>query len=115
PNDGFSLDDFCLIVPVPLTASPITCNNTSNPPFIFPGQPILFNTDIQNKGTTPLSSVVSQLLIDTVLVATDTINYPTPLPTGGTQIHVYSYTWITTPGVHTICNVTTYPNDSIDQ
>ncbi|MEP7169003.1 MAG: T9SS type A sorting domain-containing protein, partial [Bacteroidota bacterium] len=115
PTDGFSIDDFCLIVPVPLTASPVSCHNTASPPFIFPGQAISFDTDVKNKGTTPLDSVVVQLFIDNNLISAETVNYSPALTLGQTANHVFTNTWVTTPGVHNVCNVTTFPNGGTDQ
>ncbi|HKR06760.1 MAG TPA: T9SS type A sorting domain-containing protein [Bacteroidia bacterium] len=115
PSDGFSIDDFCLIVPVPLTAQPTTCHNTSNPPFIFPGQPILFDANIRNAGTTALDSVVAQLWIGANLIASDTINFSPPLLYNQSLNHVFSNSWTTAPGVWEICMVTTYPNGGTDQ
>src|SRR6185436_9146729 len=108
PTDGFSMDDFCLIVPVPLTAQPTSCHNTSNPPFIFPGQPISFDTDIRNAGTTPLDLVVAQVILD------GNVNYSPALPYNGAANHVFTNTWVTAPGVHNVCMVTTYPNQGVD-
>jgi hypothetical protein len=114
PTDGFSIDDFCMIVPVPLTAQPTTCHNTSNPPFIFPGQAISFDTYVRNAGTTPLTSVVTQLFINNGLIATDTVNYSPALSYNQSANHVFSNTWVTVPGVNNICMVTSYPNQGID-
>ncbi|MEO5571292.1 MAG: T9SS type A sorting domain-containing protein, partial [Bacteroidia bacterium] len=115
-GDGFSIDNFCVTVPVPLTVSPTTCNNTSNPPFIFPGQTITFNTDIKNQGFTPITSAVACLYIDGVLQggACDTINYSPALAFHQSANHVFSSSYVTTPGVHTTCMVTTFPNQGND-
>jgi hypothetical protein len=113
--DGFSIDDFCMEVPVPLTAAPVTIKDNTTFPLIFAGQPIQFSSDLKNKGTTPLSYLEAQLWIDNNQVANDIINYTPNLAAGATQLHSFSsFTWIATAGIHDVCVITNNPNQSAD-
>ncbi len=113
--DGFSIDDFCLDVPVPLTASPTSVGNaTSGFPCVFEGQNVTFNSTIKNVGTIAMNSVNAQLIIDGSPIVTDPITYAPPLPPNGSQVHSFSTTWLATPGTHTICVVTSLPNGQTD-
>ncbi len=114
-EDGFSLDDFCIEIPVPLTAAPVKVGDDAPFPLVFTGQNIVFNADISNKGTAPLTSVDAQLWIGTNMVGTDNITYTPALPTGGVQNHNFtSYPWLATAGSHDICVITDNPNASTD-
>jgi hypothetical protein len=115
--DGFSIDDFCLEVPVPLTVSPVTiANSASGNPFIFPGQSITFNSNIKNTGTTPVTSAVACVYLDgnPVPLACDTVNFSPALLLNQFQNHVFTNSWISTPGVHSVCVITSYPNQGTD-
>lgn len=115
-EDGFSLDDFCLTVPVPLTASPVTIgNNAVIGGLLFAGQPLTFDADIKNTGTTPLSSVVAGLYVNNNLLVSDTIDYLPALPSGQSLNHAFSQQWISTAGINNVCVITSYPNQSVDQ
>jgi hypothetical protein len=113
-GEGFLLDDFCLEVPVPITAAPVTLFSNASFPLIFQGQSLQFSAHLKNKGTTPLSSLQAQLWIDGVLVVTDQKNYSPPLPPNDSSLHTFSYVWTATPGMHTICVVTANPNGTAD-
>jgi len=113
--DGFSIDDFSIIIPVPLTAAPITVNtNAINNNFIFPGQVVQFTSPISNPGTTPLTSVNATLTINGVPFVTDPIAYSPALPSQQNLLHTFSTTWIAAPGVYDICVITSDPNNGID-
>jgi len=114
-NDGFSIDDFCLEVPVPLTASPVTIGDNAALPLIFEGQPLIFNADLMNKGTTPLTTLEAQLWIDGALVGTDLVSYSPALTIGNFQNHAFtSNIWPAVAGTHDICVITANPNSSVD-
>jgi hypothetical protein len=113
--DGFSIDDFCMEVPVPLTAAPVTIKDNTTFPLIFAGQPIQFSSDLKNKGTTPINYLEAQLWINGVQVANDVINYSPPLAPNATQLHNFSsYTWNAVAGSNQVCVVTSKPNQLTD-
>ncbi|MBL0340544.1 MAG: T9SS type A sorting domain-containing protein [Bacteroidetes bacterium] len=113
--DGFSIDDFSITIPVPLTASPIIVNtNTINNNFIFPGQVVQFSSPISNPGTTPLTSVNATLTINGVPLVTDPISYAPALPSQQNQVHAFSQQWTAAPGVYDVCVITSDPNNGID-
>jgi len=113
--DGFSIDDFKIDVPVPLTAAPITVNtNAINTSFIFPGQTVLFTSPISNPGTTPLTSVNATLTINGVPLVTDPISYSPALPSQQNLPHTFSQSWIASPGVYEVCVITSEPNNGVD-
>jgi hypothetical protein len=121
-QDGFSIDDFNLIIPVPLTAAPLAINtNTINNSFIFPGQSVQFTSPISNPGTTPLTSVNATITITEVgnpvpvLTVTDPIAYSPALPTQQNLAHTFSQLWTASPGVYDVCVITSDPNNGIDQ
>jgi hypothetical protein len=120
-QDGFSIDDFRLDIPVPLTAAPITVNtNTINSSFIFPGQPVQFSSPILNPGTTPLDSVQVTITITPaggtvpIVTYTDPVTYSPALPSQQNLVHIFSQLWTAAPGVYDVCAITSFPNGSPD-
>jgi hypothetical protein len=113
-GDGFLLDDFCIEVPVPVTAAPVTIKDNTTFPLIFEGQNIQFSSHLKNKGTTPLSTLDAQLWIDGNLIVTDPITYSPPLPLNDSALHTFSITWPATAGTHNVCVVTANPNGTAD-
>ncbi|HNU33123.1 MAG TPA: T9SS type A sorting domain-containing protein [Bacteroidia bacterium] len=114
-DDGFSIDDFCLEVPVPLTSTPTSVGSTNVPAaLIFPGQCITFKSLLKNDGTTPLNTMVATLQIDGTTYVSDVVGYPTPLASGASQVHNFSNCWSAVPGTHNICVITSLPNNSAD-
>lgn len=114
-QDGFSIDDFKIQIPVPLTAAPIVVNtNTVNNSFIFPGQSVQFSSPISNPGTTPLTSVIATLTINGVPFTTDTIYYNPALPAAQNLLHTFLQNWTAGPGVYDVCVITSEPNFGID-
>ena len=114
-RDGYSIDDFCLIVPVPLTATPISISNANNVPLIFPGQPITFNTRILNDGTTALNNLQAWVWVDNnTPFSQDAIIFGNSLTPNAFYNHTFANTWIATPGIHTVCAATYDPNQSLD-
>ncbi|MBK9423449.1 MAG: T9SS type A sorting domain-containing protein [Bacteroidetes bacterium] len=114
-EDGFSIDDFCVTVPVPLTAAPITVNTSAiNNSFIFPGQSIQFTSPISNPGTTPLTSVDATLTINGVPIVTDPIAYSPALASQANLPHTFSQLWTAAPGVYDVCVITSNPNGGTD-
>lgn len=114
-TDGFSLDDFCLEVPVPLTAAPVTIKDNAPTPLIFSGQTIQFRSHIKNRGTTPLNEVEAQLWIDGNFIGANQISYSPALLTGDSALHNFPFNWVATAGFHNVCVVTANPNSSVDQ
>ncbi len=113
--DGVSLDDFSLTVPVPLSAAPLNIQtNTINNTFVFPGQAIDFTTDLYNRGTTPLDTLIATLYIDNNPVEIDTVAFAPQLLRDNFVNHVWDTQWIASPGVHDICVVTSQPNFMAD-
>ena len=113
--DGVSLDDFSLSVPVPLSAAPTSLNtNTINNTFVFPGQVISFDSDLTNRGTTPLDTLIATLTIDGQVIEVDTIAYTPALERDDVLNHIWQSTWTASPGVHDICVITSEPNFSPD-
>jgi hypothetical protein len=113
--DGVSLDDFYLSVPVPLSAAPTSLNtNTINNTFVFPGQVIDFNSDITNRGTTALDTLIVTLTVDGPAVEIDTLFFSPALARDDFINHVWQYNWTASPGVHDICVITSEPNFSPD-
>ncbi|HEX5001005.1 MAG TPA: CARDB domain-containing protein [Bacteroidia bacterium] len=115
-QDGHTIDDFCLIVPVPLTAAPLNVQtNTINSSFIFPGQTVQFSSLLSNPGTTALDSVDVTLTINGVPFVTDsTVIYTTPLAAGANQLLTFLQNWQAAPGVYDICVITSNPNGMPD-
>jgi hypothetical protein len=120
-QDGFSIDDFKIEIPVPLTAAPLTiASNAINNSFIFPGQQVQFNSNLSNPGTTPLSSVNATITVTPVggstpvLTFTDPVNYTPALASQASLNHVFSQIWTAAPGVYDVCVITSLPNGSAD-
>jgi hypothetical protein len=115
-QDGFSVDDFQIRIPAPLSASPLTVNtNVANNSFIFPGQPIQFSSPLSNTGTTPLNSVNATVTINGIPIFTDTVFYSPPLNSNQSLLHNFTQLWNAIPGVHEVCVITSDPNVDIDQ
>ncbi len=119
--DGFSIDDFRIDIPVPLTASPITVNtNTINTSFIFPGQSVQFSSPISNPGTTPLTSVNATITITPVgsstpiFTLTDPIAYNPALASQANLPHIFTQIWNAIPGTYDVCVITSEPNGGTD-
>jgi len=120
-QDGFSIDNFEIEIPVPLTAAPVTVgSNAINNNFVFPGQQVQFNSNISNPGTTPLSSVNATITVTPVgsstpvLTFTDPINYAPALPSQQALNHLFSQNWTAAPGVYNVCVITSLPNGAAD-
>ncbi len=112
---GYSIDDFCLTVPVPLTTTPTAITDLPTTPHLnFPGQSICFRTTIKNDGTTAINSTAVQLVIDNTPISLDTVNYSPALASGASQNYQFSTCWTGAPGLHTVCAITSYPNQSTD-
>jgi hypothetical protein len=115
-QDGFSIDDFRIHIPIPLSASPVTVTtNAVNNNFIIPGQPVQFTSPISNPGTTPLTSVHATLTVNGVPIVTDTIFYSPALPSQQNLPHTFSQLWNAAPGVYQVCVITSNPNNALDQ
>ncbi len=112
---GYTIDDFCLTVPVPLTTNPTSVSDLPLTPHLnFPGQTICFQTTIKNDGNTPITSTAVQLVIDGTPVSLDTVNYSPALALGASQVYQFSNCWVGAPGLHTVCAITSYPNQGTD-
>lgn len=113
--DGFTIDDFCLTVPVPLTVHPLTVNTTAiNNCFIFPGQCINITSPVHNDGTTAVNGCTAEVLIDNVHFVTDTLTFATALNPNASTTYTSSICWGASPGLHTVCVITSLPNGQTD-
>lgn len=113
--DGFSIDDFCLTVPVPLTVHPVTVNTTAvNNCFIFPGQCINITAPINNDGTTAVNGCTAEITIDGVHWLSDTLTFTSALAPGANTTYTSTQCWSASPGLHTVCVITTLPNGQTD-
>lgn len=113
-TDGYSIDDFCLTVPVPLTTTPISLVPASGS-LVFPGQSIPFTTRILNDGTTAINTLTATLWIDgNAPTSTDNIVFGSPVAPNAKVPYTFVTPWIATPGVHQVCASTTFPNGSVD-
>lgn len=118
--DGFSIDNWNMSIPVPLTASPITINtNAINSNFIFPGQSVQFTSPISNPGTTPLTSVNATITISPIgqapiVTYTDPIAYAPALAAQANLPHIFTQLWTAAPGVYEVCVITSEPNNGVD-
>jgi hypothetical protein len=115
-TDGYSIDNFCVSVPVPLTVTPINVSTAvpSGPPFIFPGQSIPFKSKIFNDGTSVVNSLVATLSVDGTMISNDTITLSNPFNPGTSLNYTFLNNWTASPGYHTVCVSTYYPNQSAD-
>ncbi len=114
-QDGFSIDDFRIDIPIPLSAAPVQVNTSAiNNSFIFPGQQVTFSAPIRNPGTTPLTSVIATLTIDGVPFSSDTIFYNPALPSAQSLLHNFTQNWTAAPGVYNVCVITSQPNFGLD-
>ncbi|MBL0051555.1 MAG: T9SS type A sorting domain-containing protein [Bacteroidetes bacterium] len=117
PNDGFSIDDFELYIPITVSAASQEVK-PANKLLIPGGQPI--RGLVVNKGTTPLSKVAVTLTYGSLanVIVTDTIDFNVvngaPLPLNSTYWHTFSQPVSAIPGCQTICMYTSYPNQQND-
>ena len=114
-TNGYSIDDFCLTVPVPLTVTPVAVSTANpGPPFIFPGQSMPFKSKIYNDGTSAVNNFVTTLSVDGNIISNDTVTLATPLNPNTNINYTYVNGWIASPGFHNVCVSTYYPNQSAD-
>ncbi len=113
--DGFSIDDFCLNIPNPLTVTPTSITNNGVGFCIFPGQCVQFNSVIKNLGTTPVTSTVLTLVVDGVTVSVDTATFNPAIPlNGNSPPYAFNNCWTAQQGTHSVCVYTSLPNGSAD-
>ncbi len=114
-TDGYSIDNFCMTVPVPLTVTPLQVSTANpGPPFILPGQNIPFKSKIFNDGTSAVTSLVATLSIDGNIISNDTVVPGTPLAPSTSMFYTFANSWAASPGYHDVCVSTYYPNQSAD-
>lgn len=114
-TNGYSIDDFCLTVPVPLTVTPVAVSTANpGPPFIFPGQSMPFKSKIYNDGTSAVNNFVTTLSVDGNIISNDTVTLTTPLNPNTNINYTYVNGWIASPGFHNVCVSTYFPNQSAD-
>ncbi len=111
--DGYSIDDFCVSVPVPLTVTPVSVKKVG-PPFIFPGQSIPFEAKIFNDGTSQITSFKATLWIDTQAPTSVDLVSSLTLAPGASIVYPFVNSWIATPGIHQVCVSTELPNGGVD-
>ena len=113
--DGFSLDDFCLSLAAPESASPVSLEINTSLPLYFPGQCYDFTTSFTNTGVNDLVSLDASLYVDGVPVSTSPLTFNPVLPTGiVSPDFTFPGCWTATPGTHEICVITSNPNGGID-
>ncbi len=116
-GDGYSIDDFAMKIPVPISISPIDLYDTNRPELIFPNQQVNFTTKLYNEGTTTLNFVTASLYVDNNLISQDLVDFTA---TGGaidrdtSRLYSFQNNWTATPGEHRICVVTSNPNGITD-
>jgi len=114
-TNGYSIDDFCVNVPVPLTVTPVAVSTANpGPPFIFPGQSMPFKSKIYNDGTSAVNNFVATLSVDGNIISNDTVTLATPLNPNTNMNYTFVNGWIASPGFHNVCVSTYYPNQSAD-
>ncbi|MEP7262966.1 MAG: CARDB domain-containing protein [Bacteroidota bacterium] len=114
-QDGYSIDDFEIEVPIPVTVSPQSIQATVNGGYLlFPGVPINFKTTIKNKGTSAAASCNATLVIDSTIIVTDHITFTPPLAKDSAELHTFSVSPLLSPGYHSVCVYTDLPNGTQD-
>ncbi|MFI5218790.1 MAG: T9SS type A sorting domain-containing protein [Bacteroidia bacterium] len=113
--DGISIDDFCINIPPPLSASANSIAVNNPVPLYFPGQCLLFKAEFGNSGTVDITTLTANLFVDGNLIDSDVVNFSPPLVPGAVSpVHIFSNCWTAMPGIHTACVETSNPNGSAD-
>lgn len=113
-SDGFSVDNFNIYRPIPITAATTDVKATFG--ILQPGLQSITAT-LKNTGYIPLANTLVTLTVDGNIICTDTIN-PTPtvggVPFDSTWQHTFTCLWDATPGAHYVCAYTSQPNSVAD-
>lgn len=109
--DGFSIDDFNIFIPISLSAASVSVKPANN--ILTPG-PQYITGVVKNKGTTKLDYCTVTLSIDGNVIVTDSAYFPVPIKLDSTENWVFSLPWNASPGPHTICMWTSFPNGTAD-
>lgn len=116
-TDGYSMDDFTIEVPIPLSVSPktITAVNASSQGYLlFPGIGTQFTAGIKNLGTTVATTMNVTLSVDNQIIVTDAVTFSPGIATDSIRPHTFSVNPILSPGLHQVCVWTDSPNGSVD-
>jgi hypothetical protein len=115
-RDGYSIDDFEVEVPIPVSIAPqqIQASSVSGGLLLFPGVPIEFKAPIKNKGTNPASTCNATLVIDNNLIVTDAVVFSPSVLKDSIQTHTFSVNPVLSPGFHSVCVYTDQPNGTQD-
>ncbi|NNM15298.1 MAG: hypothetical protein HKO56_01470, partial [Bacteroidia bacterium] len=110
-RDGWAIDDFCIEVPVPLSAASVQVNSAN--PLILPG-PQAIQAEIENVGTTPITTLDITLRIGGSPVVTDSRVFNPPLQRFDVITHTFSTPWQASSGCHDVEAITSNPNATVD-
>jgi len=116
-EDGFSVDDFCIEVPIPLDILPVAASVYPSPnTLLFTGQTIQLGTYIKNRGTVPITQASATLYVDgfTTIVSQDVFAPALPIQKKDSVQFPFAGTWVGTPGEHIFYVVTSQPNSQQD-
>ncbi len=118
---GWSIDNFALVIPPQYSTSPVRVRTIN--PLPVPGNDQGLSITVQNTGKQLMTSYVQKVIFDPFTNALDLGEDSVVLPTN--VFKVEGSTWTTTyrfvipasratAGLHDICVITTWPNDSVD-
>ncbi len=109
--DGFSLDDFQILLPV-LNAAATQAISTTN--LLLSTAPQYYKALVVNTGLTALSNVSVSLSVDGTTVLTETATFNPPLNYSDSKWYAFIAPWSAAPGAHIICTYTSNPNGVVD-
>lgn len=115
-SQGFSIDDFMIYRPIPITAASVDVKATYG--ILQPGLQSITAT-LKNSGYLPLVNTLATLAVDGVVICTDTLNPINYVPGGPVPFdslfqHTFSCLWDASPGAHNVCVYTSMPNGVAD-
>ncbi len=117
-NDGISIDNFDLFVPVTVSASSQNLQTANS--LLLPGVAQTIRARVRNEGSSPLANVNVTLELDNVVIVTDPLAFSPVIPgfpnNGPTTavLHTFSQQLTMSPGVHNLRVWTSDPNSSTD-
>lgn len=112
--DGVSIDDFNIMVPIPLSVSPVSVNTAVPNQLIFPGQNVTFAAPVRNNGVNQVFNHNITLTVDGNVVSTGVANYNPAMAYNDTNTYTFGNQWNASPGNHIVCVYTSSPNGSPD-
>lgn len=114
-QDGYSIDDFEIEVPIPVSVTPTNIAASINGGYLlFPGVPIEFRAPIKNKGTSLAATCNATLEIDGTPIVTDQVTFSPALAKDSSEIHIFSAHPLLSPGLHNVRVYTDQPNGTQD-